>query len=149
MAKTDSRGWFVGGGYRVERGGFDNPPRMGVHWSPAEDYDLWLHLGMGTRFDVLCREHGRSPGSVSQRLYEYEYGITRCALGVLVFLYVCRNDKPHFRRMRDSTGRVNWVLCSRDGKLAGAYSKHLWELVDFWKRHCADCTKGWDYRKVR
>lgn len=149
MAKTNSRGCFVGGGYRVARGGFDNPPRMGVRWSPAEDYDLWLNHEAGAEFDVLCKDHGRSSGSISQRLHKYEYGITRCALGALVFLYVCCNRKPHFRKVSDPAYGSRWVLCSRDGKLAGAYSRHLWELVYFWKRHCAECTKGWDYRKIR
>lgn len=148
MAKTNSRGWFQDGGYRIDRGGLDNPPRMGVRWSPTEDHDLWLSNETGTEFDVLCKDHGRSPGSISQRLYKYEYGISRCSLGSLVFLYVCCNRKPHFRKMPDPEYGSRWVLCSKDGLLVGAHSRHLWELIYFWNRYCAASIKGWDYRYV-
>lgn len=146
MAKTNSRGWFVGGGYHIYPGGFDSPPRTGVRWSPAEDYDLWLSHETGAKFDVLCKDHGRDSETISQRLHKYEYGISGCSLGALVFLYVCCRQKPHFRKMADPKYGSRWVVGSKDGLLTGAHRGRLWELVQFWNHYCYVNTREWDYK---
>jgi hypothetical protein len=142
MAKTNSRGWFVGGGYRIERGGFDNPPRMGVRWSPAEDYDLWLSMKVGTCLDFLAKRHERSPGSIAQRISADEYGVSRCSMGALVFL-AATGHKPHFRKIKPPYVSASWVVCTPDMCIVGVRAGAMRTVVRHWKYELARRTREW------
>ena len=67
--EVDARGWYIiAGHYHINYPGYVNPPRQGVHYTYAEDYDLLDAWTAGKTTEELSLIHGRTVSAIGIRL---------------------------------------------------------------------------------
>jgi hypothetical protein len=74
--EVDARGWYVvAGHYRIKYPGYVNPPRQGVRYTEAEDYDLLDAWTLGKTTEELALIHGRTVSAIAVRLQRLELAL--------------------------------------------------------------------------
>lgn len=147
MAKQDRSGWFVGGGYKIRLGGYVNPDRQGVRWSPSEDYALYQHLSAGGSIGHACHQHGRRDSAIDMRISEDWYGVSRNATGVLAYLVANGLEKPHLWLASSQAGRPGgqqWIVGTRDRKVKAARGRTWREAMANWYERYGKVTRLWE-----